>query len=220
MTDAAAGLPSNPMDKLASEYDRWYDSPEGRQLFEVELACVREVMGTAKGRWLEVGVGTGRFAAALGIRDGVDPSASAIELAKSRGIDASQGTAESLPFSDGSFDGVLFATTLCFVANAALAMQQSRRVLRRGGQLVIAIIPANSSWGQCYAEKGREGHPFYSAAHFFTCREVVSLAENVGFEFRRASSCLFNPPSAVPTTRTQTGVLEEAGFVCLGFSAS
>lgn len=209
----------NPMDRLAVDYDCWFDSPEGKELFQIELACVQDVTGDALGRWLEVGVGTGRFAAALGIREGLDPSEPALALARSRGIDALQGTAEQLPYAEEVFDGVLVVATLCFVADARLAMKEFRRVMKPGGRLVIGMIPADGPWGQLYAEKGRQGHPFYSTAHFHTAQEVISLAENAGFSFVRASSCLLNPPDAPQAKAIAPRITKGAGFVCLGFSA-
>jgi hypothetical protein len=53
-------------------YDQWHDSHEGKELFTLEVE--------------EIGVGTGRFAEALGIDLGVDPSAGALEFAVKLGI--------------------------------------------------------------------------------------------------------------------------------------
>lgn len=218
-TNASAQNRTNPMDRLAVEYDRWFDSPEGKDLFQTELACVRDVMGELSGRWLEVGVGTGRFAHALGIREGVDPSEPALALARSRGIDACQGTAERLPYEDGGFDGALLVATLCFVADPRVPLEEARRVLKPGGQLVLGMIPADSPWGQHDIEKGKKGHPFYSTAHFHTSSEVVSFAEHAGFAFLRGCSCLLNPPGSPQTGTITPGIAAGAGFVCLSFSA-
>lgn len=43
---------------------------------------------------------------------GVEPSARAVELARGRGINAIQGTAEKLEFEDGTFDLVVFGFCL------------------------------------------------------------------------------------------------------------
>ncbi len=207
----------NPMDKLAGDYDRWFETAEGKQLFGIELSCVREVIGDPVGRWVEVGVGTGRFASALGIHEGVDPSKPALLLAGSRGIETHQGTAEKLPYPDGSLDGLLLVMTLCFVADARIAMDEFQRVLAPGGRLVIGMIPADSAWGRLYAEKGRQGHPFYSSAHIHTVDRVMSWAADAGFTLVRARSGLLNPPSSPQTDDAAPGILEHAGFVCLGF---
>jgi sterol desaturase/sphingolipid hydroxylase (fatty acid hydroxylase superfamily)/SAM-dependent methyltransferase len=209
--------PANPMDTFADEYDRWFDSPAGDELFRIELACIQRVRGTGLGRWLEVGVGTGRFASALGICEGVDPSESALLLARNRGVDGRLGTAEHLPYADGVFDGVLLVTTLCFLVDPQAAIHEFQRVLKPGGRLVIGMIPADSRWGELYAEKGRQGHPFYSTAHFFSVIELVSLTETSGFTQLHACSCLLNSPGVEQTQRVEDGVIDGAGFVCLDF---
>ena len=56
--------------------------------------------------WLDVGVGTGRFAHALGIPVGVDPSPNMLALAAARGIVTHEARAEALPFAPESFDSV------------------------------------------------------------------------------------------------------------------
>jgi SAM-dependent methyltransferase len=124
-----------------------------------------------------------------------------------------------LPYSDSSFDGVLLVTTLCFVDDSAAAMREIGRVLKPKGRLVIGMIPADSPWGKLYAEKGRHGHPFYSTAHFHTVSEVIALAEDSGFSFARACSCLPNPPESPQTNAAKPGIVKVAGFICLGFSA-
>jgi ubiquinone/menaquinone biosynthesis C-methylase UbiE len=212
------GSTGNPMDRLAEDYDRWFDSPEGRPLFDIELACVHEVLGDHVGRWLEVGVGTGRFAAALGIHEGVDPSASALTLARARGLDARPGFAEQLPYPDEMFDGVLLVVTICFLRDLPKAMCEFQRVLKPGGRLVIDMIPRDSPWGRSYAEQGRQGHPFYSTARFYTPRGVISLAEQAEFVLDRACSCLFSPPGEATSTERRGGIEDGAGFVCLGFT--
>jgi len=92
-------------------------------------------------------------------------------------------------------------------------------VLKSGGRLVIGMIPADSPWGQLYAEKGRKGHPFYSTAHFHMASEVIALAERAGFTFLIACSCLLNRPDSPQTGTIKLGIVEGAGFVCLGFCA-
>ena len=53
---------------------------------------------------IEIGAGSGRFAAPLGIEIGVDPSAKMREIAKSHGLEVYGIVAEVLPFSDASLD--------------------------------------------------------------------------------------------------------------------
>lgn len=70
---------------------------------------------------------------------GVEPSARAVEVAKGRGIDAHQGTAESLPFEDAQFDIVVFGFCLylCDRADLFRIASEADRVLKNPGWLVI-----------------------------------------------------------------------------------
>jgi SAM-dependent methyltransferase len=65
-----------------------------------------------QGRGLEIGVGTARFAAPLGVQVGLDPSRPMLEYAFERGISTIQGVAEALPFRDGSYDYAVAVTTI------------------------------------------------------------------------------------------------------------
>ena len=78
-------------DRIAESYDRWYDTSEGQAIFNAELKCLRSLCEHLRGRWLEVGVGTGRFASILGVTRGIDPSIPMLKIAAERGIMAYAG---------------------------------------------------------------------------------------------------------------------------------
>lgn len=206
-------------DLIAEEYDRWYDEPEGRASFAAELECLRALVGQVEGEWLEVGVGTGRFAHGLGISKGVDPSPQMLEAATERGIQVFEGVAEELPFFPESFDGVLMALTLCFVTDAQRALEECERVLRRGGRLLLGVIPADSPWGREYGRQAARNHPIYAVARFRTVAEIVDLANGAGFMPVDACSTLFWKPGETPDSvpRIEADVVSEAGFVGLLF---
>jgi len=209
----------NPFDTEATRYDKWFDSPEGRPIFMEEVACLRELIGGVEGRWLEVGVGTGRFAQALGVREGIDPSRAVLAYASRRGIRTQVGYGENLPYSESSFDGVLMVVTICFLADPAKAFQECRRVLKEEGRLIVGLVPADSPWGKFYARKGQQGHLFYSVAKFYTCDQVVRIADAAGFIFDSARSCLFTPPGKPATGLSiREGIVPKAGFVALQFT--
>jgi len=209
-------------DPIAEPYDRWYDTSDGRAIFDAEWASLRSLGEPFEGQWLEVGVGTGRFASRLGVAEGVDPSPAMLKIAAGRGIRTHEGTAEALPFPDRSFDGVLLALALCFVADAALALAESHRVLRPQGRLLLGVVPADNPWGEAYLEKASKGHPVYSLAQFRPAAEIVELARRAGFTLLDAASTLFWKPGEVPQTepRVETGIVSEAGFLALLFEKS
>lgn len=183
----------NPFDGLAAKYDAWYDG-KGRLAFEIELAALRPLLPELPQPWLEVGVGTGRFAQALGIRIGVDPSAGLLELARQRGIEAIQASGESLPFPADAFGTVFLLTTWEFLAEPARVLAEIRRVLRPEGMLVNAYLDRDGKWGASYVEKGRAGHPLFSLARFDTFREVKRMTAAAGFAIVRVASTLFQGP--------------------------
>ncbi len=70
---------------------------------------------------------------------GVDPSAKAVEAAKEKGVEASQGTADQLPFDDQSFDIVIFGFCLylCDREDLFRIACEADRVLKNPGWIVI-----------------------------------------------------------------------------------
>jgi len=206
---------AGPFDNVAEEYDRWYDTIEGAAILAAELACLQMVIPQVRGRWLEVGVGTGRFASALGVAEGIDPSPSMLRIAAARGIQTEVGAAEKLPYPAESFDGALMVTVLCFVENVSGAFDECSRIIRPGGTLLIGHIPSDGPWGRDYIRKAAAGHPVYSHAHFTTVAEVLIPARTAGFELVVAASGLFKPPGSpveIPP-RVQRGIVSGAGFV-------
>lgn len=213
-------MPTPPVfDTIADAYDRWYEASEGRLLFEEEVDCLHCLNIDYTGRWLEIGVGTGRFAEALGVSHGIELSLPMAIKAGRRGVRICVGRAEQLPYKKKVFDGVLMALTLCFLENPEKALRESAGVLRENGKLVLGTVPADSPWGRAYIRKGEEGHPVYAHAHFLTIKETVRLFERIGFIFRRGCSALLvgpdTPSSGRP--RVETGIVSEAGFVGLLF---
>jgi len=84
-------------ERLAAGYDAWYDGPAGPAVFPSEVACLRPLLRGLPRPWAEVGVGSGRFAAALGVDAGLDPAAMPLALARSRKTPARQGRCSPTP---------------------------------------------------------------------------------------------------------------------------
>lgn len=204
-------------DSLAENYDLWYEKPFGRSAFQLELKCLRDVLGDFE-RGLEVGVGTGRFASALGVKFGVDPSLGMLRMARDRGVICVQGVGESLPFKEGSFDLVLIVVTICFVEDPVGVITECGRVLGREGRLVLGLVPGESPWAEFYRRKASRGHPVYRHARFYTFREIRSMLSEAGFELERVRSTLFEEPQdtePVKNREVREGFFPEAGFTCL-----
>lgn len=123
----------------------------------VELVCAQrslerqreKVVPSARGRVLEVGVGSGLN---LSHYDpdrveeivAIDPSEALLALARERveqvraRVRLELGSAESIDAPDASFDSVVVTYSLCSIPDAARALDEIARVLRPGGQLLVS----------------------------------------------------------------------------------
>ncbi|MHB8827492.1 MAG: class I SAM-dependent methyltransferase [Acidimicrobiales bacterium] len=203
----------DPFDVEAARYDAWYDTPSGRAMFDVEVAALAPLWPNAHPS-LEVGVGSGRFARALGVEYGIDPAVGALALAAPRGVRVVSGRAEEMPFATGRFAAVLFVVSLCFVADPERALLEARRVLAPGGRVVVGTVPRDSELGERYARLAREGHAFYSHASFLSVADHVGLLERAGFAIVGARSALVAGHAALDSP-SQEGIVPGAGFVAL-----
>jgi SAM-dependent methyltransferase len=190
-------------------YDDWFERhPDA---YVSELLAVR-ALTPWKGRGLEIGVGSGRFAAPLGVEFGIDPVGEMLGYARARGIRVARAIAEALPFGKATFDYALLITTLCFVEDPAAALAEARRVLKRGGALVIGFIDRASALGGEY-EAHRGENVFYRGAKFRSAGEMEQLLLDAGFGGLAWVQTLFAPPTerrGVETLRCDHG---QGGFV-------
>ncbi len=107
----------------------------------------REVVPQAKGRVLEIGVGTGLN---LGLYQGVaslaaiEPDPYMARRARPRLAELPFRTelhevgAEALPFENVEFDAVVCTFTLCTIPDTDESLAEMRRVLKPGGKLLFA----------------------------------------------------------------------------------
>jgi ubiquinone/menaquinone biosynthesis C-methylase UbiE len=203
-------------DQYAEEYDRWFESPEGRVLFRAEVNAVKVLVKDLRPPFLEVGVGPGRFAEALGIGYGIDPSPALLEKARRREIKVVQGEGERLPYEDEKFGGVFILFTLCFVDDPEKIFKESLRVLKPGGGLVVGMINRESTWGLLYSKKKADGHPLYTHARLHTPEEVGGMLSRAGVRVAAFSSTLLRSPSERPREEIVLNKLQKgAGFICM-----
>lgn len=130
-------------DRLAPRYDRAMALVERRF-----LAGARGwIAARATGDTLEVGVGTGATLPHYpsGMRlTGVDLSPAMLAIARERALRAGRpaefhvADAAALPYPDASFDSVVCAFALCGFPDETAALREMLRVLRPGGNLLLA----------------------------------------------------------------------------------
>ena len=176
-----------PFEKHASEYEVWFENY--RFVYESEVRAIKGQL-PKKGEGVEVGVDSGRFAAPLGIKLGVDPSGKMRELARNRGITAIDGVAEKLPFDDCRFNFVLMVTTICFLDDIEAAFKEAYRVLKPGGNLIIGFIDKDSPVGMLY-QQHKSDSVFYKVATFYSVDEVISYLKKTGFKNLKFTQTIF-----------------------------
>ncbi|MGH3221155.1 MAG: class I SAM-dependent methyltransferase [Streptosporangiaceae bacterium] len=173
-------------DKSAPGYDRQIAFFE-----KTWFAGGREWLGErARGRVLEVAVGTGRnlpcYPADVTIT-GIELSPAMLAIASQRakglGRDVSlrEGDAEHLPFDDASFDTVVCALSLCTIPSPGAALGEMRRVLGPGGRLLL-LDHIGSTWPPIYAAQWLlERVTIRAAGEHFTRRQLP-LVKAAGFQ--------------------------------------
>jgi len=186
----AADVPrAEPFVRHHQRYDQWFERHWAA--YHSELLAVRALLPW-RGCGLEIGVGTGRFAAPLGVEFGIDPAAEMLGYARARGVRVAGAVAEALPFANAVFDYALIVTTLCFVEDATAMLAEARRVLRPRGELVIGFIDRTSDLGRHYLAHQAESE-FYREATFYSADEVQQLLRDTGFMAPVWAQTLFKP---------------------------
>jgi SAM-dependent methyltransferase len=158
-------------------YDDWFE--RHRAAYLSELLAVRALL-PLEGQGLEIGVGTGRFAAPLGVKFGIEAAAETLTYARVRGVSVARAVAEALPFANAVFDYALVVTTICFVDDARAMVREIARVLRAEGKVIIGLIDRESPLGQDYVAHQAE-NVFYREATFYSAVEVEALLKETGF---------------------------------------
>ncbi len=182
----------DPFEQFAGEYDRWFvEHPAG---YHAELARIRRFFPHPEPAAVEVGVGSGRFAAPLGIPIGIEPSRALGLMARRRGVAVIRGRGEAIPIRDGVCSSVLLVTVICFLADPVPVFWELHRVLAPQGRLIIGFLERDGAVARKYRHApGKER--FLAHARFYLLDEVEDLLEQTGFSV--------------------TGVDSRAGFVVL-----
>ncbi len=180
---------TTPFNAHHGRYETWF--ARHQEAYYSELMAIRALLPW-QGPGLEIGVGTGRFAAPLGVEVGIDPSKEMLTYAVKRGISCIQGIAEALPFRDVVFDYGLLVTTICFVEDANAMLTEAHRVLKTGAPIVIGFIDRTSNLGQHYLAHQDE-NVFYREATFYSAPEVEKLLNDTGFADQTWGQTLSKP---------------------------
>ena len=151
----------------------------------------RALLAGARGRVLEVGVGTGlSFSHYPPVEElvGVDPSEPMLRRARRRAgevgreVTLVEAPAEALPFANDSFDTVVTLAVLCTIEEPQRALREIHRVLRSDGQLLFLEHVRSSDQKRARAQDRFERPWGWIAGGCHPNRRTLSEIEAAGFE--------------------------------------
>jgi ubiquinone/menaquinone biosynthesis C-methylase UbiE len=177
-------------DKAAPSYDKQIAFFE-----KIQFGGGREWLGErARGRILEVAIGTGRnlpHYASDAVVTGIELSPAMLAIARQRAgnlgraVEFREGDAVHLPSDDASFDTVVCALSLCSIPVPDIAIGEMKRVLVPGGRLLL-LDHIGSSWPPVYAAQWLlEQVTIRAAGEHFTRRQLPRVLA-AGFQIVEA----------------------------------
>lgn len=202
---------TEPFDRYSDIYEQWF--ADHYYVFQSELLVLKQLV-PENGKGVEIGVGTGRFAEPLGIKEGLDPSKAMINVAAERGIHVRRAVAENLPYYDNSFNFALMVTTICFVDDVEKSLAEIHRILKENGSLIVGFVDKNSTLGRFY-EKIKDENLFYRYAVFYSTTEVINYLRDAGFEITEITQTVFGNLSDIRKTQQPKKGYGEGSFVII-----
>jgi SAM-dependent methyltransferase len=195
--------PRPPRESIASLYEESYPSWRAQRGLEGLFAQAKAYVvarvppygrhrARRGGRMLDVGLGRGDLAHAFARSGwkthGLDMSFAAVEVARSRGIDARQGTLDAPPWPPGSFDLLVLSHVLEHVTDPVDELRRARALVRSGGTVIVAV-PGWDSWQRrvfqsCWAQTDLPRH-----LQHFTVTALNEAARAAGFSGARLRRC-------------------------------
>ncbi len=200
-----------PFDKYYNKYEDWFE--RNKFVYKSELKAVAHFINKDE-KGIEIGVGSGKFAAPLGIKYGIEPSKKMRELAEKRGINVQKGVGESLDFSDESFDFVLMVTTICFLDDIEKSFKEVKRVLTKRGNFIIGFVDKNSDLGKKYLENKNE-NVFYKEAIFYSAGDILQLLKKLEFHDIEVVQTIFGNLIDINEIQNFKEGYGEGGFVVI-----
>ena len=201
----------DPFEKHLDLYEDWF--VVNHYVYVSELKAIRYLL-PQEGDGVEIGVGSGIFAAPLGIKTGVDPSPRMTEKARERNIVVTEGIAEKLPFQDQSFDYALMVTTICFVDDVQKSLRETARILKNKGVFVLAFVDKDSPVGREYLRM-KEKSLFYKEATFFSTNELKETLTASGLVTEDIVQTVFGQIDEVKTVQDVKPGYGEGSFVVI-----
>ncbi len=202
---------TQPFDEHLDEYEQWFE--RHRYVYLSEIEAIRHFVPRGE-RGIEIGVGSGRFALPLGIKEGIEPSAAMREFAARQGITVYEGVAENLPLPDDSYDFALMVTTICFLDDVLKSFREIHRVLKPAGSFIIGLVDKDSPLGKLY-ERMKEQNKFYRIATFYSVDAVIGYLRETGFGDIEIVQTVFGDLVSIAEIQPFKEGYGEGGFVAI-----
>ncbi len=151
----------------------------------LKTAPLKAIAALPAGRMVDVGCGRGDLGAMMVQQGwqvtGVEPSANACDVARSRGVEAREGTLDTVTLEPSSNDAAVFQHSLEHVTDPIASLGQVRDALLPGG-IVAIIVPNFDSWqrkrfGTCWFHLDLPRHRLH-----FTPDALAAAFERAGLE--------------------------------------
>ena len=205
---------STSFDEYAATYDAWFlDNPN---VLASEVALVASTLRDAR-RVLSVGCGSGLFEKimrdemGIDVRDGVEPSPAMAEIARKRGMNVIEATAEDFDYPAETYDTIIFNGSPSYITDLDKVLRKVYAALPAGGRVILVDVPKESTYGLMYnlaKALGTWNHPllegtyppnpypieFVNVANWRTTAEKIALLEKNGFSDIASAQTLTTHP--------------------------
>jgi SAM-dependent methyltransferase len=204
-------IQSDIFNSHVEEYEAWYEKHNDAYLSEVAAIKEQFLKLPENLRGIEVGLGTGRFAEPLGIKEGIEPAMEMAKIAMNRNIEIMKGVAEHLPYAALQFDFVLFVT-ICHLDNVKEAFAEAHRVLKNGGSIIVGFLDKDQSVAKQYEDK-RGRSTFFKHATFYNVGRIENLLKEAGFRNLEYNQTLFGKLEQIKKVQDPKQGYGEGSFV-------
>lgn len=163
-------------EREAARWARWARRP-GFDSYWTYASSFFELVPPPGTHTLEVGCGEGRVSRDLAARGhrvvAVDASPTLLKMAidESTSIQYARCDAAALPFTDETFDLIVFYNSLMDFDDLEASIREAARVLRRGGKMCVSITHPMQDAGQF--ESKDPDSPFVIKGSYFGDRRVI-----------------------------------------------
>ncbi|MDI6861536.1 MAG: methyltransferase domain-containing protein [Caldisericia bacterium] len=187
-------------DDIANLYDKWFETPLGKKIFESEKRAIENLIEEGNGKVaLDLGIGTGLFTQILREKGykviGIDISEEMLKIAKKRGFEVIKHDFNyPLPFEKESFDFVFSMTSIEFLLDPKPLFNEVKRILKKDGKFLLITLNSLSLWALKRRIEGLfDKNNLFNKARFYSPSSLKKFFKE-GWKILRCESKTFIPP--------------------------